>query len=88
MSESTIYNTDHLTKEQVRGEEPIGGEQFRALMNLSYTLLDFFDYIEDKDVQTHPDDFGEVLRDEIVIMMKNIKDVYYELHPHRIHQKC
>ena len=57
----------------------------RALINESYALLEFFDYIDDEDVKVHHDDFAEVVRDELVHMMKNIKNTYYELHSHRKH---
>lgn len=62
-------------------------EQTDKLFQISGELLELFNYFDDKDCELHSDDFIATVMDEIVSVMENIKDSYYELNPHRIHQR-
>jgi len=84
----TIHNTPNLSKEQQLGNKPLTNDQHVALIRESYDLLYFFGFMNDKDCSIHHDDFAELVAEEIQYMMKNIKNTYYNLYPHREQQRC
>ena len=87
MSEITISKCDQITKEQRDGLKSITSEQHEALINQSILLLDFFVYTDDEDCKVHWDDFSNLIMDEIVDLMYNLKNKYYDLYTHRNHQR-
>lgn len=86
--EHTLENCKRLTKEQVQEDKKITKEQHDALFQMSYKLLDFFNYSDDKDCNLHPDDFTYFIMDDIINNMKTLKDRFYKLYTHRKHQRC
>lgn len=62
--------------------------KYDELMNISFRLLDIYDYMYDEDCKLHCDDFAHFILEDLEKMMETLKDRYYELYTHRKHQKC
>ena len=73
---------NHKMNEQIENVD-----KQEQLLNISMKLLEIYDYINDKDCELHTDDFMYVIMEDIDKIMKNLKDIYYEIYTYRKHQR-
>ena len=85
MNIDTIFNTPNLTNDEIQGKTLINPEKHNALMNEAHALLEFFNYDNDPEVDQDHEYFAQLVRNQLFDLMKNIKNIYFELHSKRKH---
>lgn len=76
-------NIPQLTEGQLNGEEQMSSEQQLALLQYTFTLLDFCGYFDDPQLNIHHDDFTAHAMERILNVIRTVKYTYYRDNPHR-----
>lgn len=77
-----------MDKQQSEMDKQQSINKYNELIDISFRLLEIYNYIDDEDCKLHSDDFMHVITAEIEKIMETLKDRYYNLYTYRSHQRC